>query len=205
MMTKTDQPPQLAAMYRAHQEPSLVDVPELTFLMIDGHGDPNSSVRYQQAVQALYTVSYGLKFAVRRAGGDEFKVAPLEGLWWTPDMADFSVDDKASWNWTMMIRQPEHLSSELVEHCQHDAVRTKQLILAHELRLARFHEGHAAQILHVGAYADEAPTIARLHKYLTWLGYTRCGKHHEIYLGDPRRCAPDRLKTIIRQPIAEVC
>jgi hypothetical protein len=204
VITKTDREHQVATLYLARQEPSLVDVPELTFLMIDGHGDPNTSARYQQAVEALYAVSYAIKFAVRHAGGEDFKVSPLEGLWWVPDMAEFSVHDKASWDWTVMTRQPDDISADLVEQCTQHAARTKKLIVVDDLRLERNHEGHCAQILHLGPYATEAPTIARLHDYIAHLGYVRHGKHHEIYLGDARRSAPDRLKTIIRQPIAEV-
>jgi hypothetical protein len=170
--------------------------------MIDGHGDPNRSPRYQTAVQALYAVSYRLKFAIKRAGGPDYMVAPLEGLWWTQDMASFSVEDKSDWDWAMMIMQPTEATPELVEQTVREVAQKKQLPAAAELRLQRYPEGASAQILHLGPYADEGPTIARLHAFIHEQGYQLRGRHHEIYLADPRRTAPERLKTIIRQPVS---
>jgi hypothetical protein len=189
-------------LYRAQRAPELVEVPAFSFLMIDGHGDPNGSGRYRDAVQALYAVSYTLKFVLKRAGGTNYKVAPLEGLWWVGDMAGFSIEDKSAWDWTAMIRQPLEVTPELVEDATREVAEKKQLPAARELRLERFAEGCAAQILHIGRYADERPTIERLHAFIAEQGRARRGKHHEIYLSDPRRTAPDRLKTIIRQPVS---
>jgi hypothetical protein len=202
MTAKTDPKRELRQFYSARQTPELVDVPELSFLMIDGHGDPNRSPRYQAAVEALYAVSYALKFAIKRGDGPDYMVAPLEGLWWAEDMASFIVEDKSVWDWTMMIMQPAEATPELVEQTGREVAQKKQLPAATELRLQRYAEGASAQLLHLGPYADEGPTIARLHAFIQEQGYQKRGKHHEIYLGDPRRTAPERLKTIIRQPVS---
>lgn len=202
MTAKIDPKRELKQLYSARQAPELVDVPELSFLMIDGHGDPNRSPRYQAAVEPLYAVSYALKFAIKRAGGPDYTVAPLEGLWWTEDMASFSVADKSDWDWTMMTMQPAEATPELIEKTTREVAQNKQLPAAAELRLQRYAEGASAQILHLGPYAEEGPTIARLHAFIQEQGRKKHGKHYEIYLGDPRRTAPERLKTIIRQPVS---
>jgi hypothetical protein len=204
-VTDTDTEQQVQRLYRARRTPELVEVPELRFLMIDGHGDPNHSERYQQAVQALYAVSYTLKFALKKQRGLDYRVAPLEGLWWVQDMAQFGIQRKADWDWTMMIRQPAEVTPQLVEQTAQQVAQTKQLPAARELRLERFTEGPAAQVLHLGPYSAEGPTIAALHAFIHEHGRSFDGrrhKHHEIYLGDPRRSAPERLKTIIRQPVS---
>lgn len=190
-------------LYRATTTPELVEVPALWFLRIDGHGDPNTAPAYAAAVEALYAVSYGAKFAVQKAGGERFKVSPLEGLWWAEDMDTFLSGDKAAWDWTMMIRQPDSVTADLVGRIADEAAERKDLPTARRLRLETFEEGPAAQVLHVGPYAEEGPTIARLHDFIREHGFTvdgQTGKHHEIYLGDPRRAAPEKLRTIIRQP-----
>jgi hypothetical protein len=192
-------------LYRASTTPSIVDVPEMTFLMIDGHGDPNTSPDYQNAIEALYALSYSLTFAIKRAGGVNHKMSPLEGLWWAADWTAFATMDKSSWEWTAMIRQPDDVTAELHRRIAENVMAKKQLPPITQVRLERFAEGRAGQILHVGPYADEGPTITILHEFLAKQGYhfdaTR-HKHHEIYLGDPRRAAPEKLRTIIRQPVA---
>jgi hypothetical protein len=193
---------ELKQLYRGRRSPEVVDVPELDFVMIDGHGDPNVSDGYRAALQALFSVSYTLKFAIARAGGPTCRVGPPEGLWSVPDMAGFATADKADWDWTMMIRQPVEVTRERFERTAADVAERKQLPQARDLRLERFDEGLAAQVLYLGPYADEGPTIAALHAFIAEQGYARRGRHHEIYLGDPRRSAPERLKTIIRQPIS---
>jgi hypothetical protein len=181
--------------------PAIVDVPELSFLMVDGMGDPNTSRNYREAVEALFAVSYRVKFAVKRgAGGIDYGVMPLEGLWWVDDMSTFSVDDKSNWSWTAMIMQPDVVTDELVQGSIPEA--SKKLPAATRLRLDRFGEGRAAQVLHLGPYSAERPTIERLHAFIAEAGYRLRGKHHEIYLSDPSRAEPAKLKTILRQPIA---
>jgi hypothetical protein len=189
-------------LYRATTTPQLVQVPALRFLCLDGHGDPNTSPAYAAAVQALYSVSYAAKFAVKKAGGPVFKVSPLEGLWWAEDMSTFLTGDKSEWDWTMMIRQPDVVTDDLVARLADEVATNKSMPVAKELRLISFEEGAAAQVLHVGPYDTEGPTIARLHDFIQEHGFTLDGRHHEIYLGDPRRSAPERLRTIIRQPYA---
>lgn len=184
------------ALYTARADPVFVDVPEFSYLMIDGHGDPNTSPSYVAAVEALYSVAYAVKFALKRAGGPDFAVMPLEGLWWAADMSAFSAGDKSAWDWTMMIMQPDQVTVDLVGEA-----RAKKGISA-ELGLRRLAEGRAAQLLHVGPYSAEGPNIRRLHAFIAEQGCRLAGKHHEIYLGDPRRAAPEKLRTIIRQPVA---
>jgi hypothetical protein len=192
-------------LYRARTTPELVRVPRLRFLCLDGRGDPNTSPEYAAAVQALYAVSYAARFRLKREGGPVFRVSPLEGLWWADDFGAFAAGDKAAWSWTMLIRQPDAVTDELADRLVDEVAAAKSLPAVRGLRLTDFEEGPAAQVLHVGPYAAEGPTIARLHEFLRERGLTPDGhlhKHHEIYLGDPRRAAPDKLRTIIRQPYA---
>lgn len=200
--TKIDLTRKFKDLYTARGEPAVVDVPELSFLMVDGHGDPNVVPDYAEAVEALYSVSYTLKFALKRGPQAlDYRVMPLEGLWWTSDMANFTTDDKSAWDWTMMIMQPDEVDRALFDRARTRAMAKKDLPAAPRLRLERCREGPAAQVLHLGPYTTEGPTIARLHEFITATGYVLAGKHHEIYLSDPRRAAPEKLKTIIRQPI----
>jgi hypothetical protein len=200
MTTKIDLSRELKELYHARTEPAFVDVPELLFLTIDGHGDPNVSPVFRAAVEALYSVSYTLKFALKPQL--EWKVMPLEGLWWVPDMEQFSTERKADWDWRLLIVQPELVDDELLAAAVAKATAKRELPAAELLRLERYAEGRAAQILHVGPYAAEGPTIERLHAFIAAQGFERAGLHHEIYLGDPRRAAPEKLKTIVRQPVA---
>ena len=187
------------------KHPAIVEVPELAFLMLDGRGDPGASQAYEDALQALYGVAYTLKFTLKKADPErDFKVAPLEGLWWgdaeKPSMADMQAD-RDSWNWTMMIALPDAVTAAEVAAAADAAAKRRPLPAAGSIRLERFAEGLAAQIMHVGPYSDEAPTIERLHDFAAGQGYELHGLHHEIYLGDPRRTAPERLKTVIRHPV----
>lgn len=190
-------------LYRATTSPRLVDVPRLRFMCSDGHGDPNTSPAYATAIQTLYAVAYTAKFALKKAGGPSFKVPPLEGLWWSPDPKVFVTGDAAAWNWSMMIRLPDCLDDDLFDDAAAQVTAKKSFPATETLRLTSFEEGPSAQILHIGPYATEGPTIARLHDFIRAQGFSFEGKdykHHEIYLGDPRRSAPERLRTIIRQP-----
>lgn len=181
---------------------SVVDVPPFDFAMIDGSGDPNTSPAYADAVQALYTVSFAVKFASKSELGKDYVVGPLEGLWRTDDPSAFATASKADWSWTMMIRQPDWITAELRELAQ-AKVAGKKLPGLELLRFETIAEGLSVQILHVGSYDDEAPTIARLHnEFLPAHGYVENGDHHEIYLSDPRKTAAAKLKTILRQPVA---
>jgi hypothetical protein len=189
-------------LYRARSTPELVVVPSLRFLCLDGHGDPNTSPAYADAVQALYAVSYAAKFAVKKAGGTDFRVSPLEGFWSAEDMGTFVTGEKGAWDWTMVIRQPDSVTEALVARLVEEVAEKKALPAVRDLRLETITEGTAAQVLHVGPYAAEGPTIQRLHDFIHEQGFVFTGdveRHHEIYLGDPRRAAPEKLRTIIRQ------
>jgi hypothetical protein len=202
-VTKVDYKRELGWLYRPGRDPTMVDVPELAFLMIDGQGDPNVSVEYREAIEALYSVSYALKFAIRRApGGVDYAVMPLESLWWWSDSSSFPAADRSKWLWTAMIMQSDAVSTAMVTDAIGTARRKRPLPATDKLRLARFHEGMSAQLMHIGPYADEAPNIERLHAFIAAEGYELRGKHHEVYLGDPRRSAPEKLRTVIRQPVA---
>lgn len=183
------------------KNPVLVDVPEMSFLMIDGAGDPNNSQPYQDALSALYSLSYTLKFAIKKSGGPDYAVSTLEGLWWVADLSQLSMTRRDNWQWTMMIRQPEVVTAELVEAARAEALRKKGLATLNQVRLERFQEGLAAQIMHVGPYSAEWPTVERLHAFIAECGKHPRGKHHEIYLGDPNRTAPENLRTVLRQPV----
>ncbi len=203
-MTRTvDLRRELRALYSATTTPAFVDVPDVPFLMVDGHGDPNTAPAYAEAVGALYAVAYTIRFALKRgAEALDAPVMPLEGLWWTPDMSTFSTEDKSQWDWTMMIVVPEQVTPRIVEDARAAAAKKKGTAALGEVRFERFAEGRCAQLLHVGPYSAEGPTIAALHAFISGHGYVLSGKHHEIYLGDPRRAAPERLRTIVRQPVA---
>jgi len=177
-----------------------VTVPSMNFLIVDGTGDPNISQEYQQAVEALYSTAYSIKFMVKKGPiALDYGVLPLEGLWWAEDMTTFSVDAKSDWKWTMMIMQPPPVTDDMVAAAI-DAVKKKGIGAVNRLRFEAFDEGRCAQILHIGPFSTEGPTVARVHEYCdTHSG--RRGKHHEIYLSDIRKADPAKWKTIIRQPI----
>lgn len=204
-MPKIDYKKEFAELYKQKKgEPTLVEVPPLTFLMVDGKGDPNTSQEYQESIEALYAVSYTLKFMSKK-GPEEFDyvVMPLEGLWWAEDMSDFSVEAKDDWFWTSMIMQPEHITEGMYAEAVKTVRKKKNPAALDRLRFGTFEEGLAAQILHIGPFAEEGPTIEKLHEFIEGSGYTFDGlaqKHHEIYLSDFRRTDPEKLKTIIRQP-----
>lgn len=204
-MLKDDVKSQFKALYQPPSNQAvLVNVPVMEFLMIDGSGDPNTSQEYREAIEALYGLAYTLKFAIKKQQGIEYKVMPLEGLWWADDMRLFSTNKKEDWKWTMLLMQPEHVTTDLLEQARQQVTKKKPSPALMKVRLESFHEGWSAQIMYLGPYSAEGPTIARLHAFIKEHGYTLRGKHHEIYLGDPRRSAPEKLKTVIRQPIGDV-
>ena len=201
-MERIDLKKDLKHLYRpSAKEVVQVEVPAFRFLMVDGEGDPNTSQAYAQAVEALFSVSYTAKFMVKKGPSKiDYAVMPLEGLWWADDMSSFAANDKASWKWTMMIMQPSFVAREVIEAAVAQVRAKKKLQAIEKLRLEDFAEGRCAQVLHVGPFSEEGPTIARLHEFIearTGLA----GKHHEIYLSDIRRADPRKWKTIIRQPM----
>jgi DNA-binding PadR family transcriptional regulator len=178
----------------------IIDVPDMGFLMVDGHGDPNTSAAYREAVEALYAASYSARGVAKKRLGRVHTVAPLEGLWSALDPEAFRTRDKGAWDWTMMIAQPSWITPELVDEAL--AAAKKQLPALSLVRFERYAEGRSVQILHVGSYDDEGPALKRLHvEFLPASGLTPTGRHHEIYLSDARKTEPARLKTILRQPV----
>lgn len=179
----------------------IVEVPPMNFLMIAGEGDPNTSQEFQEATQTLYPVSYNLKFKSKREMGVDYGVLPLEGLWWADDMDDFIAMNKENWSWTLMMRQPDHISKGVVQVAMEEVQAKKDPPALAKLRFEPFQEGLSVQIMHIGPYESEGPSIARMHAFIEAEGYQLTGKHHEIYLSDPNRTAPEKIRTILRQPI----
>lgn len=204
-MSKIDFKKNLKQFYATKSlEFEIVDVPALQFVMVDGMGTPGSSDVYSQALQAIYSMSYALKFMSKIDLNRDYVVPPLQGLWWADDLRSFVEDDKDKWRWTMMIMVPEWIDQSQFEEAKNKA-EIKIGVLPEGVRLETYHEGLSVQVLHIGPYADEAPTIAKLHsEFLPAHGLAETGHHHEIYLSDPRRSAPEKLKTILRQPVRKL-
>jgi hypothetical protein len=169
--------------------------------MIDGVGDPNTSKEYQEALEALYGVSYTLKFMLKKEVGADFTVMPLEGLWWMPGQAAIDFSNKAKWHWTSMMAQPDPVAKTEFGKAVEELRKKRNPPALSKIRFEAFHEGLSVQIMYFGPYAAEGPTIEKLHEFAKESGYKLRGKHHEIYLSDPRRTAPEKLKTVIRQPV----
>ncbi|RDE14470.1 MAG: hypothetical protein C4K49_07630 [Candidatus Thorarchaeota archaeon] len=180
--------------------PSIVRVPKMNFLMLDGKGSP-SDEEYHQAIEVLYGVAYTLKFMLKKEGVTDFVVMPLEGLWWTEAKTGLDMSNKASWEWTALMLQPEQVTKSHVDKAIEELRRKKNPLGLSKLRFGAFDEGLAVQIMYIGPWADEKSTIEMLHAFADEKGYRLRGKHHEIYLSDPRRTAPGKLKTVIRQPV----
>jgi hypothetical protein len=205
-MEKVDFKKQLQPLYAPPKKFVLVEVPAMQFLMVDGHGDPNTAQTYQDALEALYAVAYKQKFISKQALAKDYVVPPLEGLWWAEDMDNFTLQrDKTQWDWTMMIMVPDWITTAIFQDAIVQVQRAKSLTALHKLRMETYHEGLSVQIMHIGSYDAEGPVLAQLHQeYLPDHKLIENGKHHEIYLSDPRRVAPEKLKTIMRQPVAPV-
>ena len=201
MTTRIDRKRELAC-YRATRTPRLLEVPELTYLAVDGHGDPNTTA-WTDAVRTLYPVAYALKYLGRRELDVDHVVMPLEGLWWAEDMAAFTDRrDKARWSWTAMIAVPAWVTEDRYRQAVDELADARRGPRVDDLRLESLAEGLCVQLLHVGSYDDEAEPLRRLHKdFLPAQGLTLAGRHHEVYLSDARRVEPARLRTILRQPV----
>jgi hypothetical protein len=201
-MKKIDYKKELKKFYQpSTQKVEIVDVPRMTFLMVDGKGDPNTSQGFQEAVEVLFGLSYTIKFMVKKGKeGIDYAVMPLEGLWWVNDMTHFSVDRRDDWKWTVMMMQPEFVTHDLIDRAIEQAQKKKRIDFS-KVRFEAFAEGKSAQILHIGPFSEEGPTIEKIHHFIKENGFTLTGKHHEIYLSDIRKSAPEKWKTIIRQPM----
>lgn len=204
-MLKIDYKKELKNLYNTSIEKvNIVDVPAMNFLTVNGSGDPNTSKQYQEAIEALFKVSYALKFMVKKSKhAVDFAVMPLEGLWWFEGVEQVNLENKNTWSWTSLIMQPKYVDKALVNEAIEQTRKKKDLAALPKIRFESFKEGLSAQIMHIGPYANEKPTIEKLHNFIDENGYKFNGKHHEIYLGDPRRTKPEKLKTIVRQPISK--
>lgn len=202
MPDKIDLKKRYKQLFAAKSSPGVVDVPRLQYFMIEGRGDPESP-EFEGAVQALYSTAFTVKFGLKHAGRQDFVVPPLEGLWHADDPSAFSEDRRDAWQWVLMLMQPEHVNAgDLAEALDALSRKGKRIDSHGRLQLQHLEEGRAVQCLHAGPYSDEGPSIQTLHEYAAEQGYGLAGKHHEIYLSDPRRTAPEKLKTILRQPVA---
>jgi hypothetical protein len=201
-MEKIDLKKELKSLYLPSAKAvSEVEVPEMSYLMVDGEGDPNTAPAYAEAIEALFAVSYAVKFKIKKGeAAVDYAVMPLEGLWWADDPAAFMGSDKSGWKWTMMIAQPAFVPAELIARAIAEVKAKKNPPALARLRLESFKEGRCAQILHVGPFSEEGISVAKLHQYIAGHGEVR-GKHHEIYLSDIRKAAPEKWKTVIRQPM----
>lgn len=201
-MKKIDLRRELKDLYApSPKEAEIVKVPRFTFIMIDGTGDPNSSQRFTDAVQALYTASYTLKFMIKKEKKVDYPVVALEGLWWADTMEVYMTGARSDWKWSLMILQPPVVTKTLFKRAVKEAYQKKGLALLPDLRLESYQEGLAVQIMHIGTYATEGPAIQKLHEFARSRGLALRGKHHEIYLSDPRMVNPAKMKTVLRQPV----
>lgn len=204
-MSKIDFKRELKYLYRPSAKKfEVVEVPPLQYLAIDGHGTPGVSQAYKDALEALFPVAYKIKFMSKKELDRDYTVMPLEGLWWAEDMDSFTVKrDKSQWDWTMLIMQPAWITVAHFEEAREEVDKQKGPIALSQLRLETLEEGLAVQILHIGSYDDEGPVLEKMHyEFIPANDYVMVGKHHEIYLSDPRRVAPEKLRTILRQPVA---
>ena len=200
-MDKIDLKKELKNLYNpSAKEVNVVDVPAMNFLLINGEGAPTSP-QYSEAIEALFSVAYTLKFTIKKSKGIDYAVMPLEGLWWVDDMTEFSVERKEEWKWTAMIMQPENVTADDVKVAVEQVKKKKNPTALPKVRFESFKEGPAAQIMYVGPFSAEGPTITKIHAYIQNSGHMLSGKHHEIYLNSPATTAPEKLKTIIRQPM----
>ncbi len=184
----------------------LVDVPELKFVMIDGRIErgeaPGTSPGFEEAMGALYSAAYTLKFMSKLAKDDpiDYPVMALEGLWWVED-GKFDIAIKDNWVYTVMIMQPNHITPAMFAEALAQAAKKKPNPALSRLRFESFREGLCVQTMHIGPYATEPATLENMHRWAAENGYRLAGKHHEIYLGDPRRADPEKMKTVLRHGV----
>jgi hypothetical protein len=201
-MEKIDLKKELKNLYEpTHKEVTLLDVPKMNFILIDGQGAPES-MQFQQSIEALYPIAYTIKFDKKKSGGPDYGVMVLEGLWWAEDMAVFMPDkvDRNKWQWTLMIMQPDFISIEDFEKAKEASRKKKANSAISQVRFQSLKEGKSAQIMHIGPFSEEGPNIERLHEKISQIGGKISGKHHEIYLSDFRRVNPAKMRTVLRQP-----
>lgn len=204
----------LRKLYKHLYQPSakkveVVDVPPFQFAMIDGQIEPGhapgDSPAFQQALEALYGISYTLKFAskLRAENPVDYTVMALEGLWWEKS-DEFDITRPEGWRWTAMMMQPDHISEAMFQEGLEQLRKKKPNPALDRLRFGIFHEGVSVQIMHIGPYSEEPATVAKMDAFAKENGYAFRGRHHEIYIGDPRRAAPEKLKTVLRHPVERI-
>lgn len=198
--------------YKAKTEPEIVTIPKTLYVMVDGKGMPENSdgenTEFQEAMQILFGIVYTIKFWDKKYPAPpnyaKFNMAPLSGLWWMKNGQSFDMAKPDKWQWTVMLRVPEFVTPKYFNDVLDACIAQKKSEIYKKARLEYLDEGTCVQILHIGPYNTEAPNIEKMHAYAIDKGYTLTGKHHELYFGDPRRTAPEKLKTILRQPISKI-
>ncbi len=201
-MEKIDLKKELKQLYNpSAKEVSIVDVPDMNYLMIDGQGDPSTSEDYKATFEALFGVSYTLKFMIKKGRGIDYGVLPIEGLWWADDLEAYVAQRRNEWKWTSMIMQPKYVTAADVEAAIVEVRKKKNPAALDKIRFENLHEGKSAQIMHLGPYSTEAPNIQKMHDAIKAAGHELSGKHHEIYISNPQKTAPEKLKTVLRQPM----
>ena len=198
-------------LYMPKDKPLLIMIPSMNFIMCDGTGDPNDNSDFQQAINLLYGLSFTIKMSKMKGnqpeGYFEYVVPPLEGLWWI-DEGGFSFDVRDNWKWTLMIRQPEFVNKEVFKWACSELIKKKGEIPIEKVRFETFDEGSCVQIMHIGPYSTEPETMKKIEAFILKEGLRnkvgKGGKHHEIYISDPRKCEPESMKTVLRQPVEKV-
>lgn len=202
MANKIDYKKELKEFYKPPKNRVVfVDVPLMNYIMVDGKGNPNNSKEFQEAMETLFPVAYGIKFRIKKEQGVDFGVMPPEGLWWSDNMDDLLNGNKDNWQWTVMIMQPDVVSEEIYHEVVKEVTEKKSLAMIDKIRFEAYDEGLSAQIMHVGSYDSEHENIMKIHNAIKEGGYELRGKHHEIYLKDFRRTKPENLLTVVRQPM----
>lgn len=205
-MKKIDLKKEFKELYSGKKSPSVVTVPEQKIISIEGKGDPGKSEEYMDAIQTLYPVAYSMKFISKLSYKKDYVVMPLEGLWWADDMSDFISGKRDNWKWKLFIVQPRFITKSIFNTAVKEVEKKKKPVAIKKIAFEKIKEGKSAQIVHVGPYSEEGPTVQKLHDFIESEGGKFTGNsqlHHEIYLGDPRKTAPEKLKTIIRQPFTK--
>lgn len=199
-------------IYKVKTETEIVEIPKMLFVMVDGVGGPESSdeseTEFQKAMQIIFGVIYMIKFWDKKytppKGYSKFTIAPIEALWWSGDGQDFDMENQKNWKWTVMLRLPEFVTPDFFKEVVASCVDNKKSDIYKKARLEYFTEGPSVQLMHIGPYNQEVPNIEKMHTFARESGYELIGKHHELYFGDPRRTAPEKLHTILRQPVKKV-
>lgn len=181
----------------------IIDVPTMQYLMVDGHNGPTSP-SYASAIETLYPVAYTLKFMAKLDLDQDFVVPPLEALWWAEDMAVFTTKfDQTQWDWTVMLMAPPWITKTMYQAAVEQVTEKKSPPSIDLLRFEKLKEGKCVQTLHLGSYSDEGPALKTMHQeFIPENGLSMVGKHHEIYFNDFRKVAPEKLRTILRQPVS---